>query len=47
MAALRKTDSSVVVATRLVKEGEADAVVSTGSTAGVAVRTYQVLLSLV
>lgn len=37
MAALRKTDSSVAVATRLVKEGEADAVVSAGSTAAAAV----------
>jgi glycerol-3-phosphate acyltransferase PlsX len=37
MAALRKTDSSVAVATRLVKEGEADAVVSAGSTGATAV----------
>lgn len=37
MAALRKTDSSVAVATRLVKDGEADAVVSAGSTAAAAV----------
>ena len=32
MAALRKTNSSVAVATKLVKEGEADAVVSAGAT---------------
>ena len=37
MAALRKTDSSVAVATRLVKEGEADAVVSAGATGATAV----------
>jgi len=37
MAALRKTNSSVAVATRLVKEGEADAVVSAGSTGATAV----------
>lgn len=37
MAALRKTDSSVAVATKLVKEGEADAVVSAGATGATAV----------
>ncbi|GAF73087.1 unnamed protein product, partial [marine sediment metagenome] len=37
MAALRKTNSSVAVATRLVKEGEADAVVSAGATGATAV----------
>ncbi len=46
MAALRKTDSSVAVATRLVKESEADAVVSAGATGATAVCAYRYLGTL-
>ena len=40
-AVLRKPDSSIALATRLVKEGEADAVVSAGSTGAVMVAAMQ------
>ncbi|MFH1775354.1 MAG: phosphate acyltransferase PlsX [Chloroflexota bacterium] len=46
MAVLRKRDSSIAVATRLVKEGKADAVVSAGSTGAVMVSALQYLGAL-
>jgi len=46
IAVMRKPNSSVAVATRLVKEGEADAVVSAGSTGASMVSAFQYLGTL-
>jgi len=46
LAVLRKPNSSVAIATRLVKEGEADAMVSAGSTGATMVSAFQYLGTL-
>ena len=46
LALRRKPDASIAVATRLVKEGEADAMVSAGSTGAVVAATFMVLGTL-